>query len=373
MTRKTNLMKSLLPMAMLAGLFGLASCETRPEEKKEKGAFCLSDTMQKMVSIDSVKICNIDDELHLSGEVSFDENKIVKVFPISSGQVTEVKVSFGDKVTAGQVLAVIRSADVAGNYTDLAAAEADVKIAKRNLDNAESLYQGGISSQREYEEAKQNYEKAEDQHEKIQSLIKINGGGNTKSDGVYLIKSPINGYIVEKKINAGNFIRTDNSENLFTVGDLRNVWVQANVFEADIAKVKEGQAARVTTLAYPDKVFDGKIEKVSEVLDPSNKAMRVRIRIDNPQLLLKPEMFTNVIVTNTESKMAVCIPSSAVVEESGKQFLVLYNNNCDLKVFPVDILKIVGDKTYLRGELPSGQKLITHNALMIYDEFTDNQ
>ena len=373
MTRKTQIMKPLFPIVIVACLIGFASCETRPEEKKEKAKFCLSDTMQKMVSIDSVRICNIDDELHLSGEVSFDENKIVKVFPNSSGQVVEVKVSFGDKVSAGQVLAVIKSADVAGNYTDLAAADADVKIAKRNLDNAESLYQGGISSQREYEEAKQNYEKAMDQHEKIQSLIKINGGGNTKSDGMYYIKAPISGYVVEKKINAGNFIRTDNGENLFTIGDLRNVWVLANVFEADIAKVKEGQDAKVTTLAYPDKVFSGKIEKISEVLDPANKAMHVRIRIDNPQLLLKPEMFTTVVVTNTENKMATCIPSSAVVEESGKQFLVLYNDNCDLKVFPVDILKIVGDKTYLRGNLPSGQKLITHNALMIYDEFTDNQ
>jgi cobalt-zinc-cadmium efflux system membrane fusion protein len=69
------------------------------------------------------------------------------------------------------------------------------------------------------------------------------------------------------------------------------MWVLANVFEADISKIKEGQAARVTTLAYPDKVFNGKIDKVSEVLDPSNKALRVRVKIDNPQMLLKPEMF----------------------------------------------------------------------------------
>jgi cobalt-zinc-cadmium efflux system membrane fusion protein len=206
----------------------------------------------------------------------------------------------------------------------------------------------------------------------IESVIRINGGGNTQASGTYIIKAPISGYVVEK-INAGNFIRTDNGDNLFTIGDLRNVWVLANVFEADIAKVKEGQTAKVTTLAYPDKVFSGKIDRVSEVLDPSNKALRVRVKIDNPQMLLKPEMFTNVTVTNTENRTAVCVPSSAVVEESGKQFLVVYNNNCDLKVLPVDIMKIVGDKTYLRGTLPSGQKLITHNALMIYDEFTDNQ
>lgn len=373
MKRMIKQMKALLYITISLGLLATTACERKTEDKKPKAKFCLSDTMQKMVSIDSVRFCPIDDELHLSGEVSFDENKVVKVFPNSSGQVLEVKVSFGDKVQAGQVLAVIRSADVAGNYNDLASAEADVSIAKRQMDNAESLYKSGINSQREFEEAKQNYEKALAGKEKIESLIRINGGGNTQPGGAYLIKSPISGYIVEKKVNAGNFIRTDNSDNLFTVSDLKNVWVLANVFEADIAKVKEGQDAKVTTLSYPDKVFRGKIDKVSEVLDPSNKALRIRIRIDNSQLLLKPEMFTNVVITNTENRSATCIPSSAVVEESGKQFLVLYNDNCDLKVFPVDILKIVGDKTYLRGTLPSGQKLITHNALMIYDEFTDNQ
>ena len=373
MKRKTPVMKPTLALAIGLALLSLSACEQKMEEKKEVGKFCLSDTMQKMVSIDSVRICAIDDELHLSGEVAFDENKIVKVFPNSSGQVLEVKVSFGDKVSAGQVLAVIKSADVAGNYTDLSGADADLKIAKRKMDNAESLYKNGISSEREYEEARQDYEKAVSSKAKIESVIRINGGGNTQASGTYIIKAPISGYVVEKKINAGNFIRTDNGDNLFTIGDLRNVWVLANVFEADIAKVKEGQTARVTTLAYPDKVFSGKIDRVSEVLDPSNKALRVRVKIDNPQMLLKPEMFTNVTVTNTENKTAVCVPSSAVVEESGKQFLVVYNNNCDLKVLPVDIMKIVGDKTYLRGTLPSGQKLITHNALMIYDEFTDNQ
>ena len=373
MKRKTPVMKPALIITIGLAFLGLYACEPKTEEKKVAGKFCLSDTMQKMVAIDSVRVCAIDDELHLSGEVSFDEHKVVKVYPISSGQVLEVKVTFGDKVAAGQVLAVIKSADVAGNYTDLSGADADLKIAKRKLDNAESLYKNGISSEREYEEAKQDYEKAVASKAKIESLIRINGGGNTQASGTYIIKAPIAGYVVEKKINAGNFIRTDNGDNLFTIGDLRNVWVLANVFEADISKIKEGQAARVTTLAYPDKVFNGKIDKVSEVLDPSNKALRVRVKIDNPQMLLKPEMFTNVIVTNTENKTAVCVPSSAVVEESGKQFLVMYNDNCDLKVLPVDILKIVGDKTYLRGDIPSGQKLITHNALMIYDEFTDNQ
>jgi cobalt-zinc-cadmium efflux system membrane fusion protein len=163
------------------------------------------------------------------------------------------------------------------------------------------------------------------------------------------------------------------SDNMFTISDLKDVWVWANVFEADISKVKEGYAAKVVTLAFPDKIYTGVIDKMSTVLDPTNKVLRVRVRLTNPDLSLKPEMFANVIVTNTEKAKAISIPSTSVVEENGKTFVVEYNNNCDLKVVEVNILKIVGEKTYISSGLQPGQKLITHNALMIYDEFTDNQ
>ncbi|MEJ7684062.1 MAG: efflux RND transporter periplasmic adaptor subunit [Segetibacter sp.] len=89
-------------------------------------------------------------------------------------------------------------------------------------------------------------------------------------------------------------------DNLFTISDLKDVWVMANVFEADIPKVKEGYAVKVTTLAYPDKVFYGRVDRVSEVLDPEDKALKVRVKLENQDMMLKPEMFTRVIVTNEE-------------------------------------------------------------------------
>lgn len=364
----TRILLLSLTVATLA-----TGCDEKKAPAKKEGPFCLSDSMRNMITIDSARLCAIDDELHLSGEVAFDENKVVKIFPNSSGHVTEVKVTLGDKVSAGQVLAVIKSADVAGNYNDLSSAEADVSITKRQLDNQEALYKNGISSQKDYEEAKQNYEKAVASRNKIQSLITINGGGNMQAGGLYYIKAPISGYIVEKKVNAGNFIRPDMTDNMFTVSDLKEVWIWANVFEADISKVKEGYDARVSTLAYPGKEFAGKIDKVSNVLDPNNKVLRIRIKLPNKDFLLKPEMFTNVTISNILNQQAVCIPTTALVEENSRTYVILYNNNCDLKVSEVDILKKTGEKAFIRSGVTPGQKLLTHNALLIYDEFTDNQ
>jgi len=348
------------------------SCKEKPVEKADENKpYCLSDTMKNMIAIDTVTMCRIEDQVQLSGEVNFDENKVIKIFPRASGQVVESKVSFGDKVQAGQVLAVIKSADVAGSYEDITSADADIAIAKKQMDNAESLFKSGIGAEKDYLEAQQNYQKALSAKRKIESQLNINGGSGTKPGGTYVITSPISGYVVEKKVNAGNFIRSDASDNLFTISDLKDVWVLANVFETDIPRVKEGMHVKVRTLAYPDKEFDATIEKSSDVLDPVSKAMKVRVRLENPDLTLKPEMFARVIVLNDEGGMATCLPFKAIVEENGRDYVIVYKGDCDLHKQEVTITKTVGDKTYVSEGVKPGDKVITKNALLLYNEFSE--
>jgi cobalt-zinc-cadmium efflux system membrane fusion protein len=326
--------------------------------------------MRNMILIDTVQNCNVTDELSLSGVVGFNDNNVVKVFPPVSGKVVEAKVSLGDKVSKGQVLAIIHSADVAGNYSDLTSTNADVSIAKRQMDNAESLYKSGINSEKEYNEAKQNYEKALAARNKVQSVISINGGGKTMSGGQFMVVAPIDGYIVEKKVTAGAFIRPDMADNLFTISNLKNVWVYASVYETDISKIKEGYAVKVLALSYPDKIFTGKIDKISQVLDPQSKAMKVRINLDNAEMLLKPDMFTKVIVSNEERTTAICIPSAALIPQDGKNYVVVYKNDSDLKISQIDILKTVGPKTFISSGASVGDRVITKNQLLIFTQLS---
>ncbi len=358
-------------VAITAGL--MISCKEPEKKEEEKKPVCISDSMQSRITMDTAILSNINNQLQLSGEVGFNENKVVKVFPFSSGQILEVKVSVGDKVTAGQVLAVMKSADIAGNYSDLKTTGSDIAITKRQMDNAKILYDKGISSEKEYEEAKENYQKALTANQKINDALKINGGGNTNANGVYTLKAPISGYIVEKKANAGSFIRPDNADNLFTISDLKDVWVWANVFESDIAKIHEGYSAYVKTLAYPDKSFHGKVDKISEVLSPDNKVMRIRINLPNDGLLLKPEMFTNVLIENTEQLKAVSIPADAMVFEGGKNFVVVYKNKCDLKLVEVHVLKTENNRSYLSSGLNAGDIIISKNQVLFYNAILENQ
>ncbi|MBS1599210.1 MAG: efflux RND transporter periplasmic adaptor subunit [Bacteroidetes bacterium] len=361
-------MKMKYPALMSAFIiFLLNACETKNTDPPKKDKVCISDTLQKMIHIDTVKNSNIDDELVLSGEIGFDENKVVKVFPFSSGQVLEVKASLGDKVKQGQVLAVIKSADIVGSYSDLSAAQRDESIARRQMDNEESLFKNGIASEKEYNEAKLNFEKASSLTNKIKEQIAINGRGNTEANGTYTIRAPREGFIVEKKINTGSFIRQDNTENLFTISDLKNVWVWANVYEIDISKIKLGYAAVVNTLAYPDKSFTGEVDKISDVLDPQTKVMRIRVNLPNASGLLKPEMFANVKVTNKEGKKAVSIPSSALVFSNSKNYVVIYKDTCDLKVQEVSVLKNVNGISYISSGLQVGDKVISDNQILLYN------
>jgi len=367
-----SLRKTIFIGAGAGMLLYLSSCKGKAQpEADSKKQVCITDSLSKIIKIDTATVSNVDDEVKLSGEISFNDNKVVKVFPFSSGKILDVKVSLGDRVSKGQVLAVIQSADVAGNYADLSSANNDISIAKRQMENTEALYKNGIASEKEYSETKENYQKAMSAGNKLQQQIDINGGGHTSANGTYVITAPMNGYVVEKKTSQGAFIRSDNSDNLFTIGDISEVWVWANVYETDISKVKEGYKAKVTTLAYPDSTFTAVVDKVNQILDPETKVMKVRIRIPNPGRQLKPEMFANILVQNREGRKTVTVPFAAIVSDYGKNYVIVYHDKCNLELKQVEILKTVEGKTYITSGLNGGEELISQNQVLLFNALKD--
>lgn len=367
-------MKNIFIYLVVTSVAGMIfnSCGSVDANNKETTAEpIISDSTMQLLKIDTVMLRNVDDEVKLSGTVSFDENKVVKVYPFSSGQVLNVNVSIGDYVKAGQTLATIKSADIAGNYSDLSVAGNDVAIVKRTMDNAEQLYKNGIASEKEFAEAKENYNKAVSNANKIREQIQINGGGKTTANGTYIITAPRSGYVVEKLTNPGNFIRNDNNSNLFTIGDISDVWIWANVFETDVAKVKEGYTANVTTIAYPDSTFIGKVDKINEVLDPVTKVMKVRIALPNKNGILKPEMFANIVIVNSENKKIPAVPSSAIISENGKNYVVIFNNVNNVQVQEVNVLKSIGNNTFISSGVSENQKVITQNQILVYRKLMD--
>lgn len=348
---------------LLIGMIVISSCKSDPKINDEKQQFVISDSLLKTIQIDSVVKCPLVNALTLTGKVSFNEDKVARIFPMVSGIITNVTAQLGDYIKAGQRLGIIRSGEMAGYGNDLITAKTNLLIARKNMDASEDMYKSGLLSEKDFITAQEMYKQAESQLSRSNEVLQINGGN---THGEFVVKSPISGFIVEKQINNDMAIRPDNTNDLFTISDLKDVWVIANVYESNITDVHLGDPVDVTTLSYPGEVFHGKVDKILNVLDPTNKVMKVRIVLPNPGYALKPEMFASVTVVNNTNKEALCIPSSALVFERNQYFVLLYKNQSNVSITPVQVIGTNGDKTYISGGVQVGDKIIGSDAVLIY-------
>src|SRR5450432_3982702 len=323
-------------------LLAFSSCQNKPVQMEEKKGYVLPDSLLKTIEIDSVSSSRVMNTLTLTGKVDFNEDNVIKMFPTVSGQVSEIKVMPGDYVKQGQILAVIRSSDMAGYSNDFITAKSNLEIARKSLDAANDMYKSGLASQRDQLAAQEGYNQAVSAFEKAKRVLNLNGGSMS---GEYAVRSPINGFVVERQVNNNMMIRADNATGLFTISDLKNVWVMANVYESNISFVKTGDSVSITTLSYPGKIFRGKIDKIMNVLDPSNKVMKLRIVLSNPDYLLKPEMFASVVVNTTVNKRQLSVPSSALIFDHSQYYVLVYKSTSDISIRPVQVLNTVGDRS----------------------------
>ncbi|MGN6530614.1 MAG: efflux RND transporter periplasmic adaptor subunit [Ginsengibacter sp.] len=350
---------SFITLAMIT----FFSCKTQSKNVDDRQKFVISDSLLKTIQFDTIIKCPVVNSLTLTGKVSFNEDKVARIFPMVSGIITNVTVQLGDHVNAGQRLGVIRSGEMAGYGNDLVTAKTNALIAQKNMDAAEDMYKSGLMSQKDYITAQEMYKQSQSQLNRSKEVLQINGG-NTQ--GNYIVKSPISGFIVEKQINNDMAIRADNSNDLFTISNLNNVWVLANVYESNISKVHLGDEVEVTTLSYPGRVFHGKIDKILNVLDPANKVMKIRVVLPNLDYALKPEMYTSVNVQSKSDSEALCVPSATLIFDHSQYFVLVYNSPSNVRIVPVQVISTNANKSYITGSVRVGDRLIGSNVVLIY-------
>ena len=262
---------------------------------------------------------------------------------------------------------MIRSGDLADLQQQAVAARGQLSVAQKNLQVAQDMTKAGLTSQRDLVAAQEQFAAAKGEVARVAERRQIVGGNGSS----YVVKAPVSGFVVEKTAAQGMEIRSDDPENLFTISNLDQVWVIANVYESDLANIHEGEMATITTLSYPDKPYKGRIDKVFNVLDPDSKTMKVRVTLANrgegaADYRLKPEMFANVSVTYAGRDQRVAIPASAVVFDKSRNYVVGVNANNQPVVREVDLYKTIGDRTYINGGLAPGERVVTKNQLLIY-------
>jgi len=353
-----------------AGALYFQSCHntnaaTGPNEKKH---FVLPDSLIKTLVIDPVKMEGLINAITLTGQVDVNQDRQVNIFSLVSGNIQDIKVQLGDYVMKGQGLAVVKSSEMAGYTNNLVIARTNLVTAKKQLDATQSLYKSGLASVLDLTSAQAGYDQATAQLEMVKRVLTINGNDTS---GNYIIKSPINGFVVQKFATNAQSIRPDNSNPLFTISDLKDVWVWANVYESNVGKIHKGDDVDVSTISYPGRIFKGKVDKVLNVLDSTNKVMKALIILPNPGYDLKPQMFANVTVINQVKQQAICIPSSALIFDHSQYFVLVYHSNSDIGISPVEVIGSIGNKTYLSSGVKAGDSIISSQPLLIYEQLNN--
>jgi cobalt-zinc-cadmium efflux system membrane fusion protein len=348
-------------------LIGLTSCKEKPKDE-EAPVFELSDTMLKRCEFTKVRLQDVKSELKLFGKVTADNNKMAHVYPITGGIVAKINVELGDYVTEGQLLAIVKSSEVADFQRQLLDAKSDVAISEKNLQVAKDLFAGKLNSEKEVLASQKELEKANAELNRINEVYSIY---HLKQGSEYRITAPISGFIINKDVTQNEELRSDRTEEVFTIAQINDVWVLANVNESNISKVALGYEADVQTISYEDKIFVGKVDKIFNVIDPATKAMKILVKINNPDLLLKPEMNATVNLKFSENRKLVAIPSSAIIFDKNKNWVMVYKNRKHIETRLVEIYHKLGDITYITSGVNEYENVISKNGLLIYDALND--
>ncbi|GAA4807533.1 hypothetical protein GCM10023231_40930 [Olivibacter ginsenosidimutans] len=328
---------------------------------QQQDVSAVSDSIIRHLQTAKVSLDKEDGYVKLNGKIVPDESKEAKIFALASGKISSLNVALGDYVQKGQVLAVLQSSEVANTSNELAIAKADLAVKEKSVKAQKELFDGGLATEREYVEAEMEYKKALAAVSRTEQVAAITGGDKA----TYWLKAPISGFLLEKNVTNNSEIRQDNAINLFTIADLTEVWVIANVYEADINHIQLGDSVVMNTLANPKKNYVGKIDRIYHVLDPATRTMQVRVSLGNPNNELKPEMFVTMKVAQAPMGKALTIPSRALIMENSRYYVIVRQQN-QLKIQAIELLNRSADKAYVQG-LSLHDEVVVNEQVFLYE------
>jgi membrane fusion protein, heavy metal efflux system len=326
------------------------------------------------IDVKEVADQDVDDTILTSGRVALDDLRSGHVFSPVTGRVVKIEAQLGQRVKKGDPLATLESPDIGNTVSDVHKAEADLIAAQHDYERKKDLFEQKAGSGADMEAAEDSYRKAKAEIERArqkQSLLRV--GSADAVTQTYTLTSPIDGEVLMRNINPGIEVQGQYSggatQELFTVGELDKVWVLADLYEMDISRVHVGTPADVTVVAYPDRIFKGQVDWVSGMLDPSTRTAKVRCTFDNPERLLRPEMYATMQIS-VDQKRALAIPRNALLR-LGEYKVVFVQVGDDpgrvrFQRVPVDVDE--GESSpwlEVKRGLESGQKVVVNGAILL--------
>ncbi len=346
----------------------VASCNSNAKDQqatKQEEKFCLTEQLKKSTDILTVEERPITEQLMLSGKIEYNENDLVAFRSLLEGVVESVHFELGDYVHKGQVLASIKSVQIQELYQQKRYQQNRIVLLEKQVQTKQDLLKDGMISAPEMLETEHELESAKFELERVlQSLQLYRAVGGD----AFQILAPKNGYIIQKSISSGQSVTAD-SDPLFSISNLKEVWVMVNIYASNLRYVHEGDIVKVRSIAYPDKIYTGRIDKVYNVFDDNEHVLKARVVLENQQLNLMPGLSADIIIDKkNELGNAFAIPHKSVVFSNNKEYIIVYKDDCHLANRRITVVGGNEEYVFIQEKLAADEKVVGSNALLIYEQ-----
>jgi membrane fusion protein, heavy metal efflux system len=379
-------------IALLLGASSMASAAMA--EGPMKGADFLRVVADQMHQLQIVKVENHAFRAQRSaiGQIGYNEDASTSVLTPFSGRVTRLIAKPGDQVKRGDPLLEVDSPEQLIPQNDFIAAQAAKRKAgsQHNLariveKRVRDLYEGKAAPSKDLQAAEAQLASAENDLRSADTTLeaaraRLRIVGRTDAEIAQLeqngalsrvttITAPIDGTVVSRKVGPGQHVKADSGEALYTIADLSTMWLKAQIFEQDIAQVRIGQVIEAKVSAVPNRTFKARINAINSASDLTTRRVVVRAEIENPDGLLKAEMFAMFKISTEEAVAAPAVPTDAVIREGDIATVWVESEPMLFKRRVVDIGKQQDGLTQIRKGLDAGESVVARGAIFVDNEW----
>lgn len=336
--------------------------------------------------VESVKVQNVSFDLLYNGVVKPIPNKTSYVASPVGGRVLNVFVDLNQFVNQGDKLAEISSHEVAKLQLDivekqinlngeLEQAKLELSLGETHYEREKGLFEQGIVAKKEFLDAENRYKRAKANLEilskKKESITqvatkKLQIIGSTlenaiSESGHVDIRAPQTGVVLKRLINPGEVVIENNA--LFEISDLRNIFLESNIYEQDLKEIMLGQEIVFYPQALPDLKFKGEISYIGHVTDPNTRTVPIRAKIENQDYRLKPEMFGKVVISLSERE-AIAVNKKAL-QKVDEKYYVYVKKKKEYKEIEVKVGRGSGELVEITNGLKPNEKVVTKGSFWL--------
>jgi membrane fusion protein, heavy metal efflux system len=368
------LMGGVLLAACHSSSGGAAAPETSPAAKTAATApadLLMDEAALRSIKVDTVDAHSMSRTLNVAGKVQFDEDRLARLLAPLSGQVVDLRVKVGDAVQKGQALCAINSREATAAVGEHAESHRDLELAEKTAAMTQDLFEHQAASKIALQQAQSDLAKAKSRVARNEQALRVLGLPSEtdidRFDGRVPVISPIRGVVIERHVTDGQFVQSD-SMPMIAVADLSTVWVIGDVFERDLSLVMASDSTVITTTAFPGEQFTGRVNYISDVIDPATRTAKIRVSVPNPRGRLKPEMFASIALGVATSGSVLTVPARAVFTESGRSWVYVQTQPGHFSRRAVDVDQDEGAEKRVRGGLRAGDRVVIDGGLLLREE-----